>query len=355
MPRSALLPVLLAVLLVSGASPVGAERADPWPVRVVVVTMFERGAVRGDDAGELQHWVERYPLPRELPFPLGEYPLFASEDGVLAICTGGGIANATASTLALGTDPRFDLSRAFWLVAGIAGGDPADTTLGSAVWAEHVVDGDLLYELDAREIPEDWPWGLVPLGVKTPVDDPVDLASGWTLDTIHFPLDPALAAWAYERTRELELRDTPAMAALRARYEGQPAAQRPPSVQRGDTLASGTYWHGERLNAWANHWVRLYAGPEANFVTTNMEDSGTLTALHRLGRTGRVDPARVLVLRTVSNFSTPPAGEEAAWSSTAPYPDGGAPAIDAAFRVGSEVVRALASQWPRSPVEEGAE
>ena len=336
MPRSALLPVLLAVLLVAGASPVGAERADPWPVRVVVVTMFERGAVRGDDAGELQHWVERYPLPRELPFPLGEYPLFASEDGVLAICTGGGIANATASILALGTDPRFDLSRAFWVVAGIAGGDPADTTLGSAVWADHVVDGDLLYELDAREIP-------------------VDLASGWTLDTIHFPLDPALAGWAYERTRELELRDTPAMAALRARYEGQPAAQRPPSVQRGDTLASGTYWHGERLNAWANHWVRLYAGPEANFVTTNMEDSGTLTALHRLGRTGRADPARVLVLRTVSNFSTPPAGEEAAWSSTAPYPDGGAPAIDAAFRVGSEVVRALAEQWPRSPVEEGAE
>ena len=80
-------------------------------------------------------------------------PLFSNDEGVLAVCTGGGIANATATIMALGQDPRFDLSKAYWLVAGIAGGDPEDTSLGSAVWAEHVVDGDLLYEIDAREIP----------------------------------------------------------------------------------------------------------------------------------------------------------------------------------------------------------
>ena len=45
--------------------------------------------------------------------------------------------------MALGADPRFDLSKAYWLVAGIGGGDPADVSLGSAVWADHVLDGDI--------------------------------------------------------------------------------------------------------------------------------------------------------------------------------------------------------------------
>jgi purine nucleoside permease len=52
--------------------------------------------------------------------------------------------------MALGMDPRFDLSKAYWLVAGIAGIDPADGSLGSAAWAEWVVDGDIGYEIDAR-------------------------------------------------------------------------------------------------------------------------------------------------------------------------------------------------------------
>jgi purine nucleoside permease len=34
--------------------------------------------------------------------------------------------------MALGLDPRFDLTKAYWLVAGIAGIDPADGSLGCA-------------------------------------------------------------------------------------------------------------------------------------------------------------------------------------------------------------------------------
>ena len=44
-------------------------------VKVVVVTMFERGEPTGDAPGELQLWVERLPLDRRLDFPLGEQPL----------------------------------------------------------------------------------------------------------------------------------------------------------------------------------------------------------------------------------------------------------------------------------------
>lgn len=335
--------LLLGVLLGPCVDALAREEG-PRAIRAVVVTMFESGEVTGDRPGELQFWVERWPLAERIDFPAGEFPLYLSEDGVLAVCTGGGIPNATASIMALGMDPRFDLSQAYWLVAGIAGGDPEDTSLGSAVWAKHVVDGDLLYEIDAREIPEDWPWGLIPLGAEEPAATAEEIYTGWTVDTIHFALNGDLVDWAYGQSRDVELGDTPGMRAFREQFGDLPAA-RPPRVMQGDTLASSTYWHGERLNAWANSWVPLYAGEDAEFVTTNMEDSGTLTAIGRLGRIGRADPQRVMVLRTVSNFSTPPPGESAAWSTTADYPDDGLPAKEAAWRVGSTVVRALVEDW----------
>jgi len=315
------------------------------PVKVVVVAMYEVGAARGDAPGELQFWVERLALDTEMAFPAGESSLYLNDDGVLAFVTGGGIPNATASVMALGLDPRFDLSRAYWLVAGVAGGDPADLSLGSAAWARHVVDGDLAYEIDGREIPADWPYGLFPLGTKDPVSNPADLYSGWTLDTIAFDLEEQLVDWAFSITANVELADTPGLAAYRERYAGYPEAQRPPFVTVGDTLSSSTYWHGALLNRWANDWLHVYAGRDANFMTSNMEDSGTLTALHRLDRIGRIDVRRVLVLRTVSNFTMQPPGRTAVWSKTTPYPDAGRPALESAFVVGNTVVQALLAGW----------
>lgn len=325
-----------AVAAISGQ----AIAATPVPVKAVVVSMFENGDITGDDPGEFQLWVEREKLDRTFDFPAGEYPLRMNEDGLLAICTGGGIPNATASVMALGLDPRFDLRQAYWLIAGIAGGDPEDVSLGTAAWAEHVVDGDLLYEIDAREIPADWPYGLLPLGAKKPNDT----ADGWTVDTLHFALNAGLARWAYALTRDHPVADSAGIAAFRQQFKGYPNAVRPPFVTIGDSLSSSTYWHGERLNAWANDWVRLQGG--GRFVMSNMEDSGTLTALRRLWRVGRVDLDRVMVLRTASNYTMPPKGEDAAWSTTAPYPEKGRPALEAAYLVGSRVVHELIEHWP---------
>ena len=66
-----------------------------------------------------------------------------------------------------------DLSKAYWIVAGIGGGDPADVSLGSAVWADRVIDGELGFEIDGREIPPDWPTGFVPLRKAIPYEKPV--------------------------------------------------------------------------------------------------------------------------------------------------------------------------------------
>ena len=338
--------VWLGLTACSSDSSSGTDSATT-PIKVVVVSMFENGASTGDEPGEFQYWVERLPLDIKHEFPAGPFPLYTNKDGVLGICVGGGIANATASIMALGLDPRFDLTQAYWLVAGISGGDPADTSIGSAVWARHAVDGDLLYEIDSREIPNSWPYGMIPLGGSEPASTPEDIATGWTLDTIHFPLNADLANWAYELTRDLKLKDTAEMAAFRSRYKDSPKAQEPPSVSMGDTLASSTYWHGARLNRWANDWVRLYAGDEANFVTSNMEDTGTLTALKRLGQLHKARPERIMVLRTISNYTTPPNDQPASSSATQDYPNGGEPSLDAAYVVGNKVVQTLLNNWPQ--------
>ncbi len=337
------LPVLTSFIacLLCGLTFTKLTAEDKIPIKVVIVSMFENGAHTGDRPGEMQLWVENANFNRTIEFPLGMHDLYYREDGVLLTCTGGGVTNATTSIMALGMDPRFDFSKAFWLIAGIGGADPADSTLGDAVWANWVVDGDLAYEIDGREIPDDWDYGFIALGAKKPDT----LEDGWTVDTIAYQLNPGLVQWAYTVTKDIDLGDHPELAAFRKKFKGLPEANRPPKVIIGDTLGSSTYWHGDLLNNWANNWMKLHTGGEANFVTTNMEDNGTLTALHRMARTGLVDTERVLVLRTASNFSTPPPGEEAVWSTTAEYPAQSLPAFEAAYKVGNTVIEALLADW----------
>ncbi len=186
---------------------------------------------------------------------------------------------------------------------------------------------------------------MIPLGAERPAQTPQDTLTGWTLDTVHFALNTGLARWAFELTEDMHIPDTPGLQRGRASYTGFPAALAPPEVMMGDTLSSSTYWHGALLNEWANDWVPLYAGEKAEFVTTNMEDSGSLTALERLHEIGRVDLQRVMVLRTVSNFSMPPPNKEAAWSATAEYADRGLPALESAFSIGNKVVQVLLDNW----------
>ena len=137
--------------------------ARPIPIKVVVVTMFEPGEDTGDVPGEFQLWVEREHLDQVLPMPAGYHHIRLNKEGVLGMLTGVGTAKAASSVMALGLDPRFDLSKAYWIIAGIGGGDPDDVSLGSAVWADHLIDSDLAFEIDGREIPPDWPTGYVPL------------------------------------------------------------------------------------------------------------------------------------------------------------------------------------------------
>jgi purine nucleoside permease len=334
------------LLLVSSAAFLQAQSTAPSVpihVKVVVVTMFERGEDTGDVPGEFQLWVEREHLDQILPLPSGYHHVRMNKDGVLGLLTGVGTAKAAASVMALGMDPRFDLSKAYWIVAGIGGGDPADVSLGSAVWADHIVDGDLAFEIDARQIPESWPTGYVPLRRGTPYEQPARVNYGEV-----YTLNESLVDWAVRLTLDVPLADSDQLRKSRARFAGFPNALRPPFVTRGDTLSSSTFWHGSKFDEWANAWTRYYVGGKGNFMTAGMEDSGTMQALTFLGQAGRVDLQRVLVLRTVSNYDREPPGVSAA-ESLQEIASGNYSAymqsLEAAQVVGDKVVRELVEHW----------
>lgn len=306
------------------------------------MTTFEVGADTGDIPGEFQFWVEREHLNEVEDFPGGVHPLRTNADHtILGMVSGTTLVNATASMMALGLDPRFDLSHAYILINGIAGVDPHDASIGSAAWANYVV-GDVAREIDPREAPADWPYGIFPNGAKGP--RPATLpATPWLRSNL-YTLNPKLAAWAYQQTRNLKLGDDPAVADFRAGFTGFPNAQRPPFVLMGDTFASDYYWHGVIMTQYANDWVSLYTGGKGNFVTTEMEDSGFMQALERLGRMHRVDDDRVMVLRTGSNYSMPRPGHTAVESVTAPY-IGSRLALESAWLCGSTVLHEILNHW----------
>jgi purine nucleoside permease len=324
----------LACLIFLAALAASAQ-TKPILVKVVVVAMFDP---------ESKLWVEREHLDRVIPFPAGFRDLRMNTEGVLHMVTGVGTAKAAASVMSLGSDPRFDLSKAYWLIAGIGGGDPADVSLGSAVWADHVLDGDLSYEIDARDIPKDWPTGYVPLRRELPYQQPIRPE----LEGEMYTLNPNLVQWAYQLTRDTPLADGDQMRRSRARFTGFPNALKPPFVARGDTMSSSTFWHGARLDAWANDWTRYYTEGKGNYMIAGMEDSGTLQALTFLSKAGRVDLKRVLVLRTVSNYDREAPGSTPAESLhglvTGSY-SAFQPALEAAETVGDRVVRYLVDHW----------
>jgi purine nucleoside permease len=348
---------LLNVLLLATALCAPAQPSQhPIEIKVVVINMFEQGADTGDLPGEYQYWVERQHLDTILPFPAGYHDLRLNpKTAVLGILTGVGTARAAASIMALGLDPRFDLTHAYFLVAGIAGIDPAMGSLASAVWSDWIIDGDQAHEIDAREIPQStpeerkvWKTGYVPLGKSTPYEQPRTGRFGD--DGTIYHLNPTLVSWAFNLTKDTKLPDTPQIAERRMQYEGA-TAHRPPFVLRGDNLSAQTFWHGKLLNQWARDWVKYETDGQGSYAVCGMEDTGTLQSLTWLARAKKLDINRVLVLRTASNYDQQRTGISAAESlaetKITKY-SAYLPALEDAYLVGHIVVDNLVANWPQT-------
>ncbi len=347
------LPFLIGCLLLSAA--VG--RSEPTPIPVLVITTYETGKDRGDVPGELQYWVERENLDESITVPGLDHPMLTNGKGLYAIISGT-TSRCAVQIMALAADQRFDLRHTYFLVSGISGGDPATVSLASAAWIRQVVDGNPAFEIDSREIPATWPYGLVAFGAKEPAKGSLNVdsvpAAGASEDgvggvgTVAFKLNPALVQWAYQLTKDVPIPDDKAMMTARAKFKDFPNAQRPPFVLVGESLGGDRFWHGPLMTRWAQDWVRLYTRGTGSLVMSDCEDQGICIALQRLQQMGKVDFNRLLILRTACNFVTPPPGVTPAdglFGETLSESSGVAylPALEAAYRVGSVVTTALLS------------
>ena len=360
---------LLAALCACGnaaAQTISHNRADSAIIRpkVIVVVYFEVGKDTGDTPGELQFWVERDHLDRVIEVPGMSRTVRINADGSeMAMAVGPGNIRPGVNLMAFGNDPRFDLRKSYWLLNGIAGVSPKDMPLASAIWTDYVVNGDLLHEIDAREIPKNWPNGFYSLEASRPGEKP-RLDPGLKDDVRNWPkegaysnwsgsvvrLNPGLMDWALGLTKDVKLPQDEKMRSLEERYRNYRAAQQPPRVLAGANLAAETYWHGAKMDEWAHEWVRYTTRGQAHYASTAMNDSGSMAALAALTRAGRADWNRALVLRTASNFDMQ-ASDETAEQSANREKHGGytayLPSLESAYQVGSRVVQALMAGWQR--------
>jgi len=329
--------------LLSAAFLLAAARlgADPIPVKVAVVVTFEVGQDTGDKPGEFQFWAEREKWGQPVIIPGVDHPVLTDAHGTIGVVSGT-TARASNQIMALLLSGKFDFSKTYWVVNGIAGVNPAVASVGSAAWAHYVIDGDVAYEIDSREADSSWPYAIIPIGSTVPNERPS--REGWEPDTMAYELNGSLVDWAYALTKDTRIPDSDAMTELRALYDGFPNAQKPPFVLCGETFGSCRYWHGKALTQWASDWTRLWTGGRGQFAMSDMEDQGIAAALSRLSRMGRVDFQRVLFLRTASNYCMQAPKEEVNKSLHSEYA-GYLPSLEAAYRVGSRVTHELTAQW----------
>jgi purine nucleoside permease len=347
-PRFAGFLALFAVMAIclSGAAGAASAPARRIEVRVVIVTTWEDMVGGRDLKGELHAWRHQWPMPRAFSFPMGIHPLsYDPKRRVLAILTGMATARAAASIMALGEDPRFDLTHAYWIVAGTAGVDPTVASVGSTAWARWVVDGDLGQELDVRDMPRDWTTGMVPYDRTRPYEPPRPDPQN-DLANVGFALNRKLVDWAFGMTGSITLPDDATLQRVRSPYAGP--AHRPPFVLEGDGLMSSRSWYGAHMTDWAERWVDYWTAGRGQFAMSAEEDSGILQALTMLAHGGRVDLDRILVLRGASDYTVNPpamtAAEFLAKETREGFP-AEREALDNLYTIASPVARALADDW----------
>ncbi|APW96394.1 phosphorylase [Halobiforma lacisalsi AJ5] len=276
-------------------------------------------AVAEPPIDERRPWLERRAdrLERAISVPGSATPVYLTTDGVAITTTGIGKSDAATTVAALFATPLLDLSSAYVVSAGIAGGAPDRIALGSVVLADAVVDWDRKHRWDRGEETEG----------ETP---PIERLAYRPRDYVH-RLEPTLVETALDAAREVDLGDDPDVLAYQRRYPDAPDGG--PTVDRGTTLCGDEFWHGPRYAREAA-WLCERYGVDP-YVTTQMEDAATATALERFDA-GK----RYLSVRAVSNYDRPAPGESVAESF-----DGTeatlALAIENAERVGSAVVSEL--------------
>ncbi|CAE6712806.1 hypothetical protein R69658_01007 [Paraburkholderia aspalathi] len=336
--------IALAACAAFTSSPASADDNDGFsqgdggshgrPVKVMIISMF---------GPEGQVWLDRLGPWREITVDglSPDYPtVHCNKQDVCVMTTGMGHSNAAASIMALTFSSRFDLRHTYFMVAGIAGIDPQQGTVGSAAWAKYLVDFGIQWEIDGREIPPGWNTGYLGINTTSPTAKP-------PLDyrTEVFQLNTQLADTAFALSRSVVLSDNAQAQAARAKYSYAPA-NRPPTVIQCDTLAGDTWWSGTLLGQRARDWTKILTDGNGVYCTTQQEDNATYEALKRAASVHKVDLSRVAVLRAGSDFDRPYDGQTSADNLLNYAAQGGFTiAIENLYRSGNPLVQDIATHW----------
>jgi len=150
-------------------------------------------------------WIEPLRLTDAISVPglSSDYPkVRCNSADVCQVTTGMGHTNVATSMTALVFGGRFDLSHAYFLIAGIAGINPNIGTIGSATWARYLVDYGIAHEIDAREMPKGWSSGYFGIHTNNP-----DAKPNLEYRTEVFQLNEPLLRWALALSGPVQLDD----------------------------------------------------------------------------------------------------------------------------------------------------
>jgi len=310
---------ILVLILVGGLTAVfllmrGAEKENSSGEMVttiapkaLLVTMFQLGdPLDPNSPGEATIWVQQHQLTRIIPIAGVYSPLYCNERRELClVITGVGTTNAAMTMMALGLSEQLDLSKTYLMIAGIAGVNPERASIESVAWGDWVVDSSITGEYDSREMPDSFEYPKFPYGCSAPgCQHPFEMGT-----EVH-QLDPALVEWGYRLTKDLKLDESELAKKKRALYAQQSAQQAPLVIQC--TITGGnTFWHGKMMSDWATQWVADATGGQGRYCMTAVEEPAILAAVKNLGKSGRYDPKRVMVIRVGSNFDQQHPGQTA--------------------------------------------
>ena len=203
--------------------------------------------------------------------------------------------------------PYFDLTKTYFLIAGIAGINPACGTTGSVALARYAVQVGLEYEISLAELSSNQTseQGYYAFGTSTPDSYPINIYG-----TEVFELNANLRNHALKLARTVNLTDSATAQAFRANYPKAPANQ-PPTVFKGDVETSDVYWHGALLGDSFSDYFSLLTNGSGKYCMTAEEDNAVLEAMIRAASAGLVDFTRIMLMRTASNFDRQYPGQTA--------------------------------------------
>lgn len=266
---------------------------------------------------------------------------------VCQLITGESEINAATSVTTVAFSPLFDLTKTYFFVAGIAGINPKRATTGAATFARYAVQVALQYEIDIRELSAAYSTGYIPLGADFPNQYPTSIYG-----TEVFEVNAALQRIAADFARRANLSDSTTAQAYRAHYANTSgeykAAALAPSVVECDVATSDVYYSGTILGTAFENTTKLFTNGTGDYCSTAQEDNATLEVLLRSSKHKLTDFARIIVMRTASDFDRPYPGTSATYNLLYSNQGGFEIALENIYRAGIEVVQGILAGWEKT-------